>query len=288
MPGLYFANLKQTCRWTVTDKQGRQIRDRVPTGYYAYIGSDRPAVVIRATDQTFESSGCVLWRPYRVRSEGEPRSRRGYHFRDGIKYVGSDVWPGTYVLSEQHVTGCYWSRYAGLEPDAHKYADHSGDFVTSAPSIVTISADDHVFFSHLCGHWYAWTELFRIKEEGFAAIIRWSALRASRLQHQVAGRFDRNSYGIPQNPRFDFIANESGNATSIRGRYVVRAGRYYTRGLAGRTCYWWRLRSFTGESRDVIESGHGISSYVTIGADDVGFRSANCGRFQWSPAKGDG
>jgi hypothetical protein len=68
-----------------------------------------------------------------------------------------------------------------------------------------------------------------------------------------------------------------------RGKFIVRVdvapGTYRSRG--GSTCYWARLRSFTGDLNAIIANNVGGSrNIVTIQRTDRGFESRGCGT--WS------
>jgi small nuclear ribonucleoprotein (snRNP)-like protein len=67
------------------------------------------------------------------------------------------------------------------------------------------------------------------------------------------------------------------------GVYIVRTditpGTYRSRG--GGSCYWARLRAFTGDLNAIIANGNtSAQTIVTISASDRGFQSQGCGT--WS------
>jgi hypothetical protein len=71
----------------------------------------------------------------------------GTQFEAGVKRVGTDIQPGTYV-SEGNLDGCYWERQdrAGSTID--------NDFLNAALRVeVTIQSSDYAFNSSSCGTW---------------------------------------------------------------------------------------------------------------------------------------
>ena len=49
------------------------------------------------------------------------------------------------------------------------------------------------------------------------------------------------------------------------------------------TCYWARLKGFSGELNDIIANGNNSPEIVTIGKNDAGFDTQACG--DWVPVK---
>lgn len=71
----------------------------------------------------------------------------GTQFQGGVKRVGTDVQPGTYV-SEGELDGCYWER----QDSAGEIIDNN--FVSAALRVeVRIAATDFAFSSSNCGTW---------------------------------------------------------------------------------------------------------------------------------------
>lgn len=71
----------------------------------------------------------------------------GTQFGAGVKRVGTDIQPGTYV-SEGSLDGCYWER----QDSAGSTIDN--DFLSAALRVeVTIRSSDYAFNSSSCGTW---------------------------------------------------------------------------------------------------------------------------------------
>jgi hypothetical protein len=52
---------------------------------------------------------------------------------------------------------------------------------------------------------------------------------------------------------------------------------YQAAGGESGSCYWERLRGFSGTFGDIIANAFGNTTIVTIDSSDVGFRSSRCG-----------
>jgi hypothetical protein len=61
----------------------------------------------------------------------------------------------------------------------------------------------------------------------------------------------------------------------------LAAGTYRSTGDS--TCYWARLKGFSGELSDVIANGNNSPEIVAVGKKDAGFETRGCG--DWVPAK---
>jgi hypothetical protein len=106
--------------------------------------TDAPAIVtIKSSDKGFESQGCGTWTKDLSQITASKTS-----FDDGMFIVGTDITPGTY--RDTGGDTCYYARLSGFGGTT---ADILANNLTSAPSIVTISASDKGFQTKGCGTW---------------------------------------------------------------------------------------------------------------------------------------
>ena len=62
----------------------------------------------------------------------------------------------------------------------------------------------------------------------------------------------------------------------------IEPGTYRSTGTS--TCYWVRMRDFSGDFEAIIANGNNTPEIVSIAADDAGFETRGCGR--WVPVEG--
>ncbi len=142
-PGTYVANGSEdeTCYWSrLTGFDGDFF-----TRLTLYASEGQAIATIIDSDVGFRSLGCGTWSPAEAIEVRRPASQ----FDDGTYRVGTDIVPGTYIVSEPKPGVCRWRRVSDFTWTSGTLVEK----VSIGRTIVTILETDVGFASINCGRW---------------------------------------------------------------------------------------------------------------------------------------
>ena len=229
-------------------------------------------------------------------------------FGNGTHIVGEDIAPGTYRAPGGEE--CRWARLSGLGGSGDDVLGFNSP--TSVSQIVTIDSSDAGFESRGCGQWTRslprssgppasfgdgthivgedvspgtyrapggeecrWARLSGFGGGGGAILGANAASFVSQIATIDSSDAGFESSGCGQwtrsSPRSSGLPASFGDGTHVVGE-DISPGTYRA---SGDTCYWVRLRDFSGSG--IVDAGFGVDSTVTIESTDAGFESRQCG-----------
>ncbi len=208
---------------------------------------DPSVVTIASSDKGFRTNGCGTWT-----SDLSPITKSKTSFGPGTYIVNTDMKPGTYRAAGGK--SCYWARLSGFGGSTSEVIANG---LPTGNVIVTIAATDKGFESSGCGRFTT------------SATPTTPTTKAKPTPTTKAARPTPTTA-----PKTKYVT--FGDGTYVVGK-TIKAGTYRAPG-PGASCYWERLKGFSGSYSDVIANNFtGDPSVVTIASSDKGFRTNGCG-----------
>ena len=302
-PGLYAAPGGDSCYWVRLKGFSGDYDDNIASGR----GDTRPIIEIGATDAGFQTKRCGEWRPISSETAVPVDS-----IADGVWLVNAEVAPGLYAAPGGD--SCYWIRLEGFSGD---FDDNIASSRGDTRPIIEIRSTDAGFQTKRCGEWRPISSetavpvssiadgVWLVNAEvapGLYAAPGGDSCYWARLEG-FSGDFDdtiANGRG-DERPVIEIGATDAGFETRRCGEWrpissetavavssiadgvwlvnaEVAPGLYTAPG--GDSCYWVRLKGFSGDYDDIIAWGRGDTRpIIEIGATDAGFQTRRCGEW---------